>query len=417
MNPENAKLTRENYAEINDVTRKNSFFSNKSYFKGLSVDEANEKYWNTIKNIKLNEYKKEKLSYINLIKELNDSTQKEALLKSFIRTETIKRINQEFESNRMFYIESQDPEKQLFGKKYEEVLKRDNIDDNCDDLIKEKFMQFKLDKEKIKYYDKNNLLWIRMPHILKKWYKLNPKQNSSFDIPDDWLKEYFLKKAPYYTNTECKIMQERALKNFDNNIKYFNSLNSKDFNTEINNFLINYPTFEVVDDLKKYANISGVYVMILDEYKQLYIGISRCKQGIKGRIQAHWQSIKPLDKLIWGSPEYSILSIDSFRAYDTTRILVEPHPEFGEMVLNENGTPKKRNFLGISCNVRNADEYLASKEFKLIKNAFSQKYLCNRCHGGGRSMENAVASLQGHELCEESKTQLEATKKNLHKLL
>ena len=383
----------------------------------MSVDEANEKYWNTIKNLKLNEYKEEKLLYMNLIKELNDSNQKEALLKSFIKKETLKRINQEFESNKLFYIESQDPEKQLFGKKYEEVLKKDTLDDNCDDLIKKKFIQFQYDKEQIKYYDKDDLLWIKMPTILKKWYKLNPKQNISFDIPDDWLKEYFLKKAPYYTDTECKILQDRALKNFDINIEYFNSLDSEDFNNEINNFLINYPTFEVVDDLNKYANISGVYVMILDEYKQIYIGISRCKQGIKGRIQAHWQNIKPLDKLIWGRPEYSILSIDSFRAYDTTRILVEPHPEFGKKVLDENGSPKKRNFLGISCNVWNTDEYLTSKEFKLIKNAFSQKYLCNRCHGGGKSMENAVASLQGHELCEESITKLEATKNNLHKLL
>lgn len=70
------------------------------------------------------------------------------------------------------------------------------------------------------------------------------------------------------------------------------------------------------------------YMMVLDEYKQVYIGKS---VNIKKRIQQHWSCTKPFDRTLF--PLYntnSVLSIDFFRALDTTRIYAwKTHMTFG----------------------------------------------------------------------------------------
>ena len=106
----------------------------------------------------------------------------------------------------------------------------------------------------------------------------------------------------------------------------------------------------------------------------------------------------PLDRLIWGHESYSLLSIDSFKAYDTTRILFEPHPEFQEIAVDENGNPRKELFLGKMCNVWKIDEYLKTEEYELIQNSFSEEFLCNRCDGGGSSFIEAVISRKERSL-------------------
>ena len=59
--------------------------------------------------------------------------------------------------------------------------------------------------------------------------------------------------------------------------------------------------------------------MVLDKYKQLYVGYS---QDVKKRILQHWKNSKPFDRLLFpmGDVQHSVLSIDSFKALDTTRI-------------------------------------------------------------------------------------------------
>lgn len=414
--PEGAKLTRENYAAITDFSRKNSLQKYRLP-KASSIHEINKKYYYFIKPQILTKYNREKELYLNLRAELKDTDKRVKMLNEFIKQEIELRIEQEKNWNTIFNIESPYIQNQEFGKKYASVLNKNKIDKNCDNKIRERFLMYSQEIKKIKDYTEMDILWMRLPEMWKKWYRENPQEHTSFNIPSDWIEEYIMENAPYYTDKKCQRLQEKALENFDNNMRYFSTLNSEEFNEEINQFLKSHSTFKQVDDLRKYDGIPGVYIMVLDEYKQIYIGITRAKLGIKGRIQAHWHNVKPLDRLIWGSSAYSILCIDSFRAYDTTRIFVEPHPDFKEQVLDENGNPKKRDFMGISCNVWGKDEYLASKEFDLIENAFSQKFLCNRCAGGGRSIENAIASIKGHELCDESKDMLEATKNNLHSLL
>lgn len=120
-----------------------------------------------------------------------------------------------------------------------------------------------------------------------------------------------------YTDNECKKLKELALRNFDINMEYFKSLNGNEFNQKLNAFLLRNPGFIEVFDLNMYHEVPGYYLMVLDEYKQVYIGTSA---DIKKRIKGHWALTFPLDRLVFGSVTSSVLSINSFRALDTTRI-------------------------------------------------------------------------------------------------
>lgn len=130
-------------------------------------------------------------------------------------------------------------------------------------------------------------------------------------------------------------------------MKYFSSLSKKEFNEELTYFL-SETDFNEVEDLSLLSNISGYYIMILDEYKLAYIGRA---ENIKSRIQNHWSKQKEFDRLIFGKKENSIMSIDSYRAYDTTRIFVYP---------TNNLHGQEDNFI----------------------NMFDNKYLLNRTSGG-----------------------------------
>ena len=318
-------------------------------------------------------------------------------LKEFIEQKTNKRIEFEIWENETFFINSENPAVKDAGQKYAKILEENIIDNSFNDELKDRFNKYKQDLKKIKEYKIYDMIWFKYPDLLREWKRESP-DNKGFDIPDEWFKDYAMRKAPYYTDKKCKYLQEIALENFDYNMKYFKSLNAEKFNTEIDDFIKNHPKFEIVQDLREYKTTAGIYIMILDEYKQVYIGITRGKTGVKGRIQAHWSRQMPLDRLIWGGVKTSIISIDSFRALDTTRILFEPHPEFCEMVTDENGNPKKGFFMGVECNVWNTDVYLGSKEYELINNAFSPEFLCNRCAGGGKSLLEAFLTRKERNL-------------------
>jgi hypothetical protein len=115
-----------------------------------------------------------------------------------------------------------------------------------------------------------------------------------------------------------------CLKHFELSRKYFASLNPKDFDEAVRRFTRNNPEFEPVADLSEYKGKPGYYMMVLDDYRQVYLGTTR---DIYTRIRKHWKEVKPLDRLISGSVDSSIISIDSFRCLDTTRIFVCATPE------------------------------------------------------------------------------------------
>ncbi|MEW4220728.1 hypothetical protein [Rossellomorea marisflavi] len=159
-------------------------------------------------------------------------------------------------------------------------------------------------------------------------------------------------KSPYLKNqcTDSVIQEgtEDRLYNFDKNMKYFRSLSKEKFNKELKRFVGKNIIFKEITDLTSLKGKSGYYIMVLDEYAQAYIGTTR---DIKLRIQQHWSMQMYFDRMIFGGKENSILSINSFRALDTTRIFVYLTPDT----------------FGI--------------EDKLI-NQFNHKYLLNRTRGG-----------------------------------
>jgi len=154
-----------------------------------------------------------------------------------------------------------------------------------------------------------------------------------------------------FKNRDNDFIEEQTKRikyNYELNMKYFNSLDGKEFNEYISKFMIENKFIEV-KDLKQYVGIPGIYIMILDEYKQVYIGLTG--NGIKERIKQHWNAKKDPERLIFGQAFNSVLSIDSFGALDTTRIFVK------------------------------TDGNLYAVENKIV-DIFDKRYLLNRTMGG-----------------------------------
>lgn len=126
-----------------------------------------------------------------------------------------------------------------------------------------------------------------------------------------------------FKNRDDEFIEEQTKRikyNYRLNMKYFNSLNADKFNNYVTKFM-KKNKFTEVFDLKAYRGISGIYILVLDEYKQVYIGLS--ETGITERIKKHWNAKKDPERLIFGQAFNSILSIDSFGALDITRIFVK----------------------------------------------------------------------------------------------
>lgn len=120
-----------------------------------------------------------------------------------------------------------------------------------------------------------------------------------------------------YTDEFCEKHLKKVMQNYDINMKYFQSLDKGNFNEKLDEYLSKHHEFSQVFDLNDYEDKSGYYIMVLDDYCQIYIGTSR---NIKRRVMNHWSKTKQFDRLLFGGINNSILSIDSFRALDTTRV-------------------------------------------------------------------------------------------------
>lgn len=111
-----------------------------------------------------------------------------------------------------------------------------------------------------------------------------------------------------------------ALANYDLNMAFFASLDRDEFEAALQAGVESLDGMVEVTDLTQWHGVPGLYVMVLDEYRQVYVGGAGEVTGVAKRIRQHWTYQKQFDRLLWGSAETSILSIDSFRALDTTRI-------------------------------------------------------------------------------------------------
>lgn len=123
----------------------------------------------------------------------------------------------------------------------------------------------------------------------------------------------------HYTDAWVEEHYQACMENFDLNMAFFSKLNYADFDKYLMRF-IKKNRFVETDDLNILDGKRGIYILVLDEYKQVYIGKSESAGGIKQRILAHWSKRKEFGHLLNGRVETSILSIDSFGALDTTRI-------------------------------------------------------------------------------------------------
>lgn len=88
----------------------------------------------------------------------------------------------------------------------------------------------------------------------------------------------------------------------------------KEFQEEIKKFLDTHLRFKEIIDLNIVKEVSGIYLLILDEYKVCYIGQAK---DMKKRIMRHWSR----NDYFYGT------GIDLFKAKDTTRIYVYPMSE------------------------------------------------------------------------------------------
>ncbi|OAN41399.1 hypothetical protein [Microbacterium sp. H83] len=124
----------------------------------------------------------------------------------------------------------------------------------------------------------------------------------------------------FYTDEWCAALQAEALEDFDLNRAHFALLDRDEFEQALRLAVKSQRGMVEVTDLAQWDGVRGLFVMVLDEYRQAYVGATDHPGGIMTRIKQHWARTKSLDRLVWGDAETSIISIDSFRALDTTRI-------------------------------------------------------------------------------------------------
>lgn len=124
-----------------------------------------------------------------------------------------------------------------------------------------------------------------------------------------------------YTQDWLDYYRSLALLNLDVNLNFFSSLSDNDFNDELDKFLSEHDEFEKVENLDHYDGVSGYYILVYDQYKQIYIGNT---DNLKKRIRIHWTSVVPIERSLF--PMYNVetskISVRSFRALDNTRIYI-----------------------------------------------------------------------------------------------
>jgi len=206
----------------------------------------------------------------------------------------------------------------------------------------------KLKNEMLKISRENYAIIDKKPST-KKEYRINMYKKYPYLYADIYEDET----CSLYTDSWCEKHKKECLINYDKNMKFFSALSIEEFNNEIKKIITHYDKIIEIKDLNYCDKMIGIYIMVLDEYKQVYIGISRKTKNktIKDRIVEHWKGRKKFDKLIYGTVENSNLHIDSFGAYDTTRIFVYPTMELNKI------------------------------EYELI-NLVDDKFLLNRTEGG-----------------------------------
>lgn len=117
----------------------------------------------------------------------------------------------------------------------------------------------------------------------------------------------------------CKRYQTMCLQNYDLNMNFINKLDKAKFNKVIDKVVKKYSMREI-KNLEECKNMTGIYMAILDKYKQLYIG--QTTRDLRFRILRHWIVKPKFDKILFGGVNKSVITYDSYGILDTTRIFI-----------------------------------------------------------------------------------------------
>lgn len=176
-----------------------------------------------------------------------------------------------------------------------------------------------------------------------------------------WVKYDWKNNSLVYNEEFIKRNKEAILKNLNLNLKFYTELDSEEFNKNLDKVLKLKKNngLKKVTDLKEYIGKKGIYIMVLDKYKQIYIGQS--KRDVVERIINHWKRKVEFENFLIGKVNESKLSIDTFGMLDTTRIYIE---DIDPLYYNNSEKIDKR------------EEYLI--------NSIPEQYLINKVGGGLR---------------------------------
>ena len=176
-----------------------------------------------------------------------------------------------------------------------------------------------------------------------------------------WVKYDWKNNSLVYNEEFIKRNKEAILKNLNLNLKFYTELDSEEFNKNLDKVLKLKKNngLKKVTDLKEYIGKKGIYIMVLDKHKQIYIGQS--KRDVVERIINHWKRKVEFENLLIGKVNESKLSIDTFGMLDTTRIYIE---DIDPLYYNNSEKIDKR------------EEYLI--------NSIPEQYLINKVGGGLR---------------------------------
>lgn len=155
-------------------------------------------------------------------------------------------------------------------------------------------------------------------------YDLSSTNLNLLDFKKEFLQEVekeYKKRNDEYSVQKYKEFTrdiDKYVKNVSDNINYFKSLNKADFENELTRIVTKYHFVEV-EDISSYKNC--LYLIVLDNYKQFYVGKS--ENSLKNRMRKHWNAkIIPGRHLWYGGFESSRIKFDDFKMFDTTRIFV-----------------------------------------------------------------------------------------------
>lgn len=221
----------------------------------------------------------------------------------------------------------------------------------------------KLSRENYAIIDKRSSIW-------------TPSTPSRYSDPEKRRKYFEDEECRVYSDSYCEEHQEKCLINFDKNMEFFKQIPKAEFEVALQKLVGSNKKLKQVFDLNDCKEMRGIYILVLDEYKQIYIGQA---VDIKRRIMQHWSKQKQFDRLIFGNVNNSVLSIDSFGALDTTRIYVletDRLDSFERLVVKNFPAHLKLNRIGGGTISDNLDVLIALSEWNLrsLKECHSEEF-------------------------------------------